>query len=102
MKTFCSAATILWLAAATFGCSAKPETPPAKPLSEAALSKLEAADKADGKEDKIVSRCPACMLMMDGDPKHTSHLEGYTVHSCHEVCAEVLEKNPEDMLARLP
>ena len=75
---------------------------PPKPLSPAGVAKLVAADKADGKEDKVVVKCPACMLKMDGHEKHARTLEGYTVYSCHSACADALMADPEALLARLP
>ena len=103
MKTLSTFAAMLWFASMALGCSPQEETKaPVKPLSAAALAKLVEADKADGKEDKLVEKCPACMLRMSGDAKHTSHLEGYTVHSCHESCAKALEEDPEALLSRLP
>ena len=103
MKTWSLAIMILGSITLVGGCSSKTEAPtPAKPLSAEGLAKLAAADKADGKEDKVVTKCPACMLSMDGNEKHTSTIEGYTVHSCHESCAAALEKDPESVLARLP
>ncbi|MBD90539.1 MAG: hypothetical protein CL940_09390 [Deltaproteobacteria bacterium] len=107
MKTSSAVAALFWFTSMALGCSPQeqsPESPPEPPkaLSAAALTKLAEADKADGKEDKLVEKCPACMLRMYGDAKHTSHLEGYTVHSCHVMCAEALEKDPEKLLARLP
>ena len=103
MKSLSTGVVLVLFACASAGCSPQTQTPePAKPLSEVALSKLAAADKLDGKEDKVITKCPACMLNMDGHAKHSSQLEGYTVHSCHQACAEALEADPEKVLARLP
>lgn len=103
MKTASAVAALLWFGSMVLGCSPQEQASEApKPLSAAALTKLAEADKADGKEDKLVEKCPACMLRMNGDAKHTSHLEGYTVHSCHVMCAEALEKDPEKLLGQLP
>ena len=103
MKSLSAAVAWVWFLSLAVGCSAEPAPKqPAKPLSAAGLAKLVAADKVDGKEDKVVSKCPACMLSMNGSAKHSTELEGYTVHSCHPSCAEALETDPEKVLARLP
>jgi hypothetical protein len=103
MKSLFAGVVLTLFASASVGCSPQVQSPkPVKPLSEAALAKLVAADKLDGKEDKVITKCPACMLNMDGHEKHSSQLEGYTVHSCHQACAEALETDPEKVLARLP
>ena len=84
------------------GCPASGPPAPAAPLSASAKAKLAAADLADGKEDKVVSKCPGCSLRMDGHTDHTTALEGYTVLSCHEACAAALQEDPEAVLGRLP
>jgi hypothetical protein len=95
---FAAAAAVAVLSA----CPASEPAAPPPPLSAAAKAKLVAADLADGKEDKIVSKCPACNLAMDGHTDHTTSLEGYTVLSCHEACAAALVEDPERVLGRLP
>lgn len=103
MKRLFTGVVVVMFACTAAGCSPELESSePPKPLSQEALAKLAAADQVDGKVDKVVSKCPACMLSMDGSAKHTSHLEGYTVHSCHQACAAALEKDPEKVLGRLP
>jgi hypothetical protein len=84
------------------GCPASDPPAPPPPLSASAKAKLAAADLADGKEDKVVSKCPGCSLRMDGHTDHTTALEGYTVLSCHEACAAALQEDPEAVLGRLP
>ncbi len=76
------------------------EAPPhtADPASHPALAD---ADAADGTVDKVVSRCPACGLGMDGDPAHASQIGEYTLHSCSASCKEGLEADPNAVLARL-
>jgi hypothetical protein len=45
-------------------------------------AKLAAADKLDGATDKVVHRCPACKLGMDGSEKYALRTAGYTLHFC--------------------
>jgi hypothetical protein len=46
------------------------------------------ADKVDGTQDKVISKCPACALSMDGSPDHTLKAEGYTLHFCSADCKD--------------
>lgn len=49
-------------------------------------AKLEKADAADGKVDKVVSKCAGCALGMDGKAEHSAKLGDYTLHFC-DHCA---------------
>lgn len=49
---------------------------------------LARADKVDGKEDKVVSKCAGCALAMDGSPDHTLKVEGYTLQFCSAECKD--------------
>lgn len=66
-----------------------------------AFAALAKADAADGKTDKVVSKCPTCMLSMDGSPDHAASHGGYTLHLCSEHCKESFEKDPDKALASL-
>jgi len=46
------------------------------------------ADAVDGKTDKVVSKCAACALGMDGKSKHAIKTAGYTMHFCSDMCRE--------------
>ena len=71
-------------------------------LSEASLAALAKADAADGTTDKIVSKCPTCMLAMDGKAEFSATCGDYTVHLCSEHCKESFTKDPNKALAKLP
>lgn len=51
-------------------------------------AKLAAADAVDGEVDKVVSKCPACALGMDGSGDHAFETAGYTLHFCSAGCKE--------------
>jgi len=56
-------------------------------------AKLAKADQVDGTADKIVSKCPACALGMDGKSEHALQVSGYTLHFCSEKCKTEFEKD---------
>ena len=60
---------------------------------ELILPVLAAADKLDGKEDKIVMRCASCALSMNGKPEHTIDVLGYTMYFCGSGCVERFSKD---------
>lgn len=80
----------------TLGCSATPAAPAAPPTPEC----LDKADLADGAADHVVHKCANCSLVMDGDPKFSSTVEGYTFHSCSATCQASLEAAPGEVVAR--
>jgi YHS domain-containing protein len=53
---------------------------------------LARADALDGAEDKVVTRCGACNLAMDGNDANTITIEGYTMYFCTPKCKEKFEK----------
>lgn len=55
------------------------------------LAKLARADEADGKLDKVVSKCPSCALRMDGQSKYSLTFAGFTLHFCSEDCRKGFE-----------
>lgn len=68
---------------------------------ESTAALLVAADRADGNEDHVVTRCAVCGLGMDGSPDITSSWEGYTFHHCSPHCREQFTRDPGKVLARL-
>jgi YHS domain-containing protein len=62
---------------------------------KAALAALAKADAADGKVDKIVSKCLMCMLGMDGKSENAATFGKYTLHFCSKTCKEKFLKDPE-------
>lgn len=63
-------------------------------------SKLSAADKLDGKEDRIVDRCFVCELGMDGSPDHTVRFQDYEVHLCSEHCRSHFKEHAEQVVTQ--
>jgi hypothetical protein len=61
----------------------------------AALAALAKADAADGKVDKIVSRCLTCMLGMEGRPENAATYGEFTLHFCSKPCKEAFLNDPE-------
>lgn len=85
----------------TAGCC---KNKPQGPVTLAAHTKtcLAQSDLADGKADKVVVKCPACALSMDGDPHHSAQIGGYTVHSCSADCNQALVDDPNLVFSSLP
>ena len=96
------------------GPSAEPaaEAPAAKPAeapapAEAAkpdpkvLAALAKADAADGKADKVVSKCIGCRLGMDGDAQFATAVGDYKVHLCSTECKGAFDKDPAKAILAL-
>ena len=70
----------------------EPATEAAMPASfemtEELGAKLAAADRADGEEDKVVSKCPGCSLAMDGSHEHAFPAGEYSLHFCSDSCKD--------------
>ncbi len=86
--------TVLGIAAAfVVGCDKKEEQTPTDPGStEAVVAKLAKADAVDGKTDKVISKCAACALSMDGSAEHALTLHEYKMHFCSAGCKTKFEK----------
>jgi hypothetical protein len=67
----------------------------------AMVTQLAKADAYDGTTDKIVSKCAACGLQMDGSAEHTIVVEGYTMHLCSDQCLKHVEKDPAETILAL-
>jgi YHS domain-containing protein len=57
-------------------------------------ARLAKADAIDGAVDKVVSKCPACRLAMDGKSEHALDVVGYKLHFCSDACKQKFEKDP--------
>ncbi len=64
--------------------------------------KLAAADAADGRTDKVISKCASCRLGMDGDAQHASMHAGYELHFCSPECKTRFDADPDKIIAKLP
>ena len=76
--------------------AAQPKEEPAKTEAKTeadVAAKLAEADKVDGTVDKVVSKCAACGLKMDGKAEHALKVSGYTMHFCSAKCKEGFEKD---------
>lgn len=69
--------------------------------SAAALAVLAKADAADGKVDKVVSKCVTCMLGMEGLPENAVTYGEYTLYFCSQTCKENFLKDREKALLAL-
>ena len=67
-------------------------------FSTAALSRLEEADKLDGKPDHVVGKCYVCSLGMDGSEKFAVNVDGYSCHLCSKSCQQDFEKSTEEII----
>ncbi len=107
LKLGLSTLAVLVLLTACGGPDPKPAEEPAGPLvskakpSAATLEKLAAADRLDGTEDKVISRCPSCSLMMDGKPEFSCKIGEFTTHSCAKHCNEAVCADPDKVFATI-
>ena len=87
--------------------TAKAETPKVAPPGVGALKAeglkvlLAKADKFDGTEDKIVSKCSSCGLGMDGIAEHAVSAHGYTLHFCSDKCKTGFSKDLDKSILAL-
>ena len=56
---------------------------------------LAKADLVDGTADKVITKCAACELAMDGDKEHSLKVGEYTLLFCSEECKERFAKDVE-------
>jgi hypothetical protein len=49
---------------------------------------LAVADRLDGEEDHVVSKCPTCAFAMDGSDEHAVSVGDYELHFCSGHCRE--------------
>ena len=101
------ALTLLASLAACGGPDPKPAPEPEGPLvstakpSAATLEKLAAADRMDGTEDKVITLCPSCSLLMAGKPEFSCKIGEYTTHSCAKHCNEAVCADPDKVFAKI-
>jgi hypothetical protein len=67
----------------------------------AALAALAQADAADGKVDKVVSKCLTCMLGMEGKPENAATYGQYTLQFCSTSCKEAFLSDREKAVLAL-
>ena len=83
----------------------EPEKEPAKDIAaqiDALIKvKLAAADRLDGKADKIVTKCASCALSMDGKKEHSLKVDEYTLYFCTEKCKSGFAKNTTESIKSL-
>ena len=77
--------------------SAKTPTGPSAEV----LAALAKADGADGKTDKVVSKCVTCALAMDGKADHAATVGDYKVHLCSDDCKKKFDTDPDKALLAL-
>jgi hypothetical protein len=100
----CLPLTTLLVTLPFLGCDAKKEVPSVvveskgPTLSQAALTRLEEADRLDGKEDHVVGKCYVCNLGMDGSDEHSVEVGGYTAHLCSKFCQKQFAKSTEQIV----
>ncbi|MFC2173981.1 hypothetical protein ACFLU6_15365 [Acidobacteriota bacterium] len=56
-------------------------------------AKLAKADLVDGTADKVVTKCGACALNMEGSHEHTASVSGYTLQFCSAHCKDSFTKD---------
>ena len=64
-------------------------------------AKLALADEYDGVADRVISRCPACSLRMDGSAEHAMQFAGYELRFCSAGCKESFAAEAEARILAL-
>ena len=67
------------------------DTPQTQAGVEAILAK---ADAVDGQSNKVVSKCAACALRMEGAAENELKTHGYTMHFCSKECLDHFADDP--------
>ena len=104
MKLSLCLSTLILMVGAQLGCKGQESKAPTPSAPVVALEDqvtpetLAAADELDGQVDKVVEKCPACMMKMKGKPQIATQVHGYAVHSCTDMCKEAFEKDPQGLL----
>ena len=72
------------------------DTPPdpSEEMQAKVVAKLAKADALDGATDKVVVKCAACALRMDGSVDHTFTHAEYSMHFCSAGCKDRFSKDP--------
>jgi hypothetical protein len=55
----------------------------------------------DGTEDKVITLCPSCSLLMAGKPEFSCKIGEYTTHSCAKHCMEAVCEDPDKVFAKI-
>ena len=92
-------AGLMFILVSGAGCDESPKGPVAP--GPRTLACLPFADQADGTADRVVKKCPACALAMEGRAEFKSTVGGYVVHSCSGQCQKTLEQNPDSLFEGL-
>ncbi len=75
------------------------KTTPVVKVSAASMAKLAEADKADGTEDKVITKCYSCALGMDGDAENSATIGEYTAKFCSEACCKHFAEDADTLIA---
>ncbi len=94
-------AVIALLAGCTDKQSSEETEPTPAPTNEAVVAKLGQADALDGTVDKIVTKCAACALRMDGDQENKLEVHGYAMHFCSDGCKGKYAAEPDKAIMAL-
>lgn len=98
----CASLGLLGCGGGSGGYEKKPAATPATATATGdAATKLTAADKLDGAEDKTVHKCSGCALGMDGKAEHAAKAAGYEFHFCSDYCKKEFEKDPDGAIAAM-
>ena len=62
------------------------------------LTRLEAADLLDGKQDHVIGKCYVCELGMNGSEKFSVNVQGFTAHLCSKSCKQEFETSTEKIV----
>ncbi len=95
-RRFISAMSAIALSTVLFtGCQEKKSDGPSATGTNDVAAKLAKADAVDGKTDKVVAKCAACSLGMDGSAEHELAVKDYKMHFCSADCKKSFEADPE-------
>lgn len=67
----------------------------------AIIALLAEADRLDGEEDKVVSKCTGCGLAMEGSSEFVLDVDDYSMHFCSDTCKDNVAENLEEAVMAL-
>ena len=87
----------------SFVGACRKETPvePSADIKAKVVAKLAQADALDGATDKVVAKCAACVLRMDGSADHAFTHAEYSMHFCSAGCKDRFAKDPVEAILAL-
>lgn len=92
---------VLLLGLAACGGAEAPASIEPAATTDASAAVLDKADQKDGAADKVVTKCPGCMLSMDGKAENALNVDGYELHFCSDSCKMNFDSDREAGMAKI-